>query len=260
MQQIIISAAVFMVVMGCGESSTRAVPVPEPQTDSSAAISYFRYIGEIPVPAGFTRVKEGPGSFGSWLRQVPLKKTKTVYLYNGNVKANQLAQCAVIDIATGHKDLQQCADVVMRLRAEYLFAQKKYSEIAFMDYSGKWYRWNNGGDRAAFDKYLQNVFGWCGSASLEKQLKPVDAFAEIQTGDVLVMGGFPGHAVTVIDMAISARGEKIFMLAQGYQPAQDMHVLVNMNEPGISPWYRIPEWEEVYTPEWTFKKTHLRRW
>jgi Domain of unknown function (4846) len=260
MQIKIISAAIFSAAMGCRESGTPAGPVVKPAVDSTVVIPQSLHIGEIPVPAGFTRVKEGPDSFGSWLRQVPLKKDKTVYLYNGSVKANQLAQYAVIDISTGKKDLQQCADVVMRLRAEYLFSQKKYKEIAFMDYSGKWYTWNNGGDRAAFDQYLQNVFGWCGSASLEKQLKRVNAFDEIQTGDVLVMGGFPGHAVTVIDMAISARGEKIFMLAQGYQPAQDMHVLVNMNEPGISPWYRIPEGEEVYTPEWTFKKTHLRRW
>ena len=132
--------------------------------------SSFKQLNDIPPPNGFTRINASPNSFISWLRKLPLKKDKTVYLYNGKVKPNQSAQFAVVDISTGKTDLQQCADVVMRLRAEYLFAQKKYDSIRFMDYNRKWYNWKGTSNRSQFDTYLQQVFGWCGSASLEKQL------------------------------------------------------------------------------------------
>jgi hypothetical protein len=221
----------------------------------------YRSIGEIKAPAGYTRIEAAGNSFTGWLRTVPLKEDKTVYLYNGTKKRNQLAQFAVINIPTGNQDLQQCADVVMRLRAEYLFKNKMYKDIAFMDYNRKWYRWDGTDDREKFERYLQTVFNWCGSASLEKQLKGVADFNAIKPGDVLIQGGFPGHAVIVADMAINQEGKKVYLLVQGYQPAQDMHVLVNPNDPALSPWYAVDlDGEDVYTPEWHFKKTGLKTW
>ncbi|MBK8952608.1 MAG: hypothetical protein IPM85_10310 [Chitinophagaceae bacterium] len=82
----------------------------------------FATIGAIPAPKGYRR--EVAAAFGGWLRQLPLKKEKTVFLYNGQKKKNQQAQYAVADITTGDRDLQQCADAVIRLRAEYLFSKK----------------------------------------------------------------------------------------------------------------------------------------
>lgn len=219
-----------------------------------------RSIGEIPTPHGYKRVFNRPGSFGEWVRNVGLKDDKTVYLYNAKEKPNQSAQFAVLDISTGKKDLQQCADAVMRLRAEYLFEQQKYDEIAFMDYNGKWYKWQGRNNRGKFDSYLENVFGWCGSASLEKQLEPVNNIEKMQTGDVFVKGGFPGHAILVVDMAENAKGEKVYLLAQGYQPAQDIHVLRNFTDSVLSPWYKLTSEESIRTPEWTFNKSQLKRW
>lgn len=248
--------------MACGQSKNDAPAGTKPGEAGNVSNTSLVYktIGAIPAPDGFKRIVAAPGSFAEWLRLVPLREDKTVYLYNGAVKRNQSAQFAVVDIPVGKKDLQQCADVVMKLRAEYLFAQKKYSEIAFMDYSGKWYKWQVGGNRAAFDNYLQTVFGWCGSASLEKQLKPVNDYNNIQTGDVLVKGGFPGHAVTVVDMATDENGKKVFMLVQGYQPAQDIHVLINPVNNKLSPWYEISDEEIIITPEWQFTKKNLKTW
>jgi hypothetical protein len=218
------------------------------------------HVGEIDTPGGFWRNEAAIGSFEYWLRKLPLKKDNTVYLYNGRPKSNQAAQFSVLDISTGKTDLQQCADVVMRLRAEYLFAARQYDSIRFMDYNGKWYNWSRGDNRAAFDAYLKEVFGWCGTASLEKQLPGVADFSSVKTGDVLVQGGFPGHAMLVADMAINEKGEKIFLLVQGYQPAQDMHVVVNPVDKQFSPWYRVPEGSVIITPEWSFYKNHLHRW
>ena len=51
------------------------------------------------------------------------------------------------------------------------------------------------------------------------------------------------------------------MLVQGYQPAQDMHVLVNPRNGDLSPWYEADDADEtITTPEWTFLKSHLRYW
>lgn len=216
--------------------------------------------GEIPVPAGFQRVLADTGSFAAWLRQLPLKKDKTVYLFNDRPKSNQEAQYAVVDKSRSQKDLQQCADVIMRLRAEYLMDAGLYDQVSFTDYAGKTYPWTGGKNRASFARYLDLVFGFCGSASLEKQLRPVADFGSIQPGDVLVQGGFPGHAVLVTDLAENEKGEKVFMLLQGYQPAQDMHILVNPVDKSLGPWYRIPVGTDLYTPEWHFRTSHLRRW
>jgi Domain of unknown function (4846) len=220
----------------------------------------YKKIGDIPVPEGFERVKADSGSFAGWLRTVPLKKDKTVYLYNGSLKRNQNAQFAVVDIPVGNKDLQQCADAVMRFRADYLYFEKRFSEIAFMDDNHKWYRWSQASDRPAFDLYLQNVYAWCGSASLEMQLKQVNDFNNIRAGDVLVMGGYPGHAMIAVDIAQNDKGKKIFMLAQSYQPAQDIHIVVNPMDEKLSPWYEVNDNEEIITPEWRFKKSNLKTW
>ncbi|NOT52302.1 MAG: hypothetical protein HOP10_13610 [Chitinophagaceae bacterium] len=245
-----------VLLTGCGEPGQPNVELKNP----TEIRPRYGIIEDIQTPAGYKRLDAPEDSFGAWLRRLSLKENKTVYLFNGSVKPNQLAQFAVLDITTGDKDLQQCADAVMRLRAEYLFATKKFDSICFIDYNGKKYQWSGDSDRTKFGPYLENVFGWCGSASLEKQLKPVPDYNSIQIGDVLIRGGFPGHAVLVTDMAINEKGEKIYLLVQGYQPAQDMHVLVNPVDNSLSPWYKVTDSGAIYTPEWTFERSQLRRW
>lgn len=224
------------------------------------AIILPNYVKDIPLPEGFYRVPVKENSFAAWLRQRPLKKDKTVYLYNGMPKRNQLAQYAVLDISVGEQDLQQCADAVMRLRAEYLYDQGSYSQIVFTDNAAHAYSYKNGNNRTAFNNYLRTVFAFCGTASLEKQLKPVGALQNIQPGDVFIKGGFPGHAVMVMDVAQNGKGEKIYLLCQSYMPAQDIHLLKNPADPGSSPWYKVVDNHDVITPEWTFRPGQLRRW
>lgn len=227
---------------------------------SSATTANYETIAAIPPPAGYERIQAGQGSFGEWLRTIRLKKDNHVYLYNGSLKRNQQVQFAVLDMPVGTKDLQQCADAVMRLRAEYLFSQERYTEIEFRDNANKAYRWTKGNDRPGFERYLENVFGWCGSASLEKQLRRVASLKEIQAGDVLIKGGFPGHAMMVVDVAVNKHGKKVYMLAQSYMPAQDIHIVKNPRNDDLSPWYEAGDDATIDTPEWTFEAGQLRRW
>jgi hypothetical protein len=220
----------------------------------------YASVAAIPLPPGFTRVHADSSSFTGWLRRLPLKKNKTVYLYNGILKRNQAAQFAVVDISVGDKDLQQCADAVIRLRAEYLYARKTVAAIDFTDNNLTHYRLPAGANRNTFNKYLEKVFSYCGTASLEKQLVSVNDFNSVAAGDVLIKGGSPGHAMQVIDVAQSATGKRIYLLAQSYMPAQDIHVVVNPANGKISPWYEINTAPLIETPEWIFKKENLKKW
>jgi Domain of unknown function (4846) len=220
----------------------------------------YQTISAIPLPEGYVRANADSNSFAGWLRHLILKEDKTVYLFNGTTKGNQLAQFAVLDISVGNKDLQQCADAVMRLKAEYLFSQKKFTEIIFYDNEKGVYTFTPPYTKQNFAKFMERVFGMCGSASLSKQLETVSDFTTIQPGDVLIRGGFPGHAATVMDVAENAAGKKVFMLAQSYMPAQDIHVLVNPATENLSPWYEVNEENKIITPEYLFYKSELKRW
>ncbi len=232
-------------------------------------------------PAGFTRKKYQPNSYETYLGKLPLKPNGTkVKLHNGDLKENQLAAAAVLDVEVGKENLQQCADAVMRLRAEYLYATKQYSKIHFNFTNGflaDYNTWKQGnrifinGNHVSWKKtrepsdtyndfreYIYMVFRYAGTLSLSKELKAVNIKA-MQPGDVFIQGGSPGHAVLVVDVAENKSGKKVFMLAQSYMPAQDIHILVNNNKPEISPWYEMPEENLLQTPEWTFTTDQLMR-
>jgi hypothetical protein len=185
-----------------------------------------------------------------------------VLTFTGARKWRQDAHVAVLDIDVGKRDLQQCADAIMRLRGEWLFAAARKADIAFNDTDGKRLRFSARRDSgyASFRKYMDYVFAYAGTYSLERELKPVPP-ADIAIGDVFIKGGFPGHAVLVADMAVNAAtGEKRFLLLQSYMPAQDIHVLKNPASADGSPWYSARFEGELVTPEWTFPVGSLKRW
>lgn len=220
-------------------------------------------VSEIPPPEGCRRFKGTDTGFAAWLGNVSLKKDNAVYLYNGQLKGNQEAQFAVLDIPVGRKDLQQCADAVMRLRASWLYSQGRYEEIRFADNNGRMYVCPPSLDSAAFERYLQTVYSWCGTISLAQQLRPIQWFKDIQPGDVLIRGGSPGHAVIVMDVVVNKddMNQKYYMLAQSYMPAQSIHILKNYANKDGSPWYNAQQANRlISTPEWDFYKDELKRW
>lgn len=230
-------------------------------------------------PVGAVREALPSGSFGATLRNHPLLPPNSpVHLHHGGPKGRQDVHAAVLDLSVGTRDLQQCADAVMRLRAEHLFAQGDHSAIRFNFTNGFvaiWDRWRAGdrivveGNRchwvrkAAPDsshaqllRYMDMVFTYAGTLSLAKELKT--ATGPIAVGDVFIQGGSPGHAVVVMDLASSADGDQYFLLAQSYMPAQQMHILLRPDGKGA--WYRNGEGTRLATPEWVFDWSDRKRW
>jgi hypothetical protein len=233
------------------------------------------------TPKGFERMEAGEGSFADYLRNLPLKPhgSKVEY-YNKQIKTRDVYE-AVIDMDIGEKDLQQCADAVIRLRAEYLYQNHLYDRISFSFTNGfkaDYAKWIQGkriivegnkaywveragtiNDYVSFRKYLDTVFAYAGTLSLSQEMKRV-TLEDMEIGDVFLQGGSPGHCVIVVDVAENKEtGERLFMLAQSYMPAQDIHILKNLRENELSPWYSLGFGETLETPEWSFSKDDLMR-
>jgi len=236
-----------------------------------------------PAPEGYEYSTARPSSFAEYIESFPLKAYGAPILkYDGTEIATQHLHEAVFDIDTGTKDLQQCADAIIRLRAEYLFKLKKYDEIKFHFTSGDLMTWNdykngirtfvNGNSvqfkktenfddsRENFRKYLDLVFNYAGTISLNKETKPVLNTSDLKTGDILITAGSPGHIVFIAGVSENKRGEKLFLLAEGFTPAQSIHLLKNPFTREISPWYHLDvNGAETKTARYFFKPSNFRR-
>ncbi|MCW5923534.1 MAG: DUF4846 domain-containing protein [Saprospiraceae bacterium] len=232
-------------------------------------------------PQGYERVTADSSAFAHYLRYLPLKPVGSkVLLHDGREKSNSGVYDAVVDMPIGKKDLHQCADAIIRLRAEYLWRKGRYRDIHFNLTNGfrvDYERWRKGervkvtGNRTSWEQksapsdsyetfwqYLELVFTYAGTLSLSKEMQAVDV-ATMQIGDVFIQGGSPGHAVIVVDMATNEAGQKVFLLAQSYMPAQEIQVLKNSSDGRLSPWYSADFGEVLETPEWKFRRSDLKR-
>lgn len=282
---------ICLLMAGCKGLPTDApaaepeAPAPAPVADGaerSWVLPEGMTVGaRILTPPDFERVAVQTGSFADWLRRLPVKPDGSpVLLYDGTPKAADV-HVAVLDMDVGKRDLQQCADAAIRLRAEYLYQANQRDAITFRftngfeaDYrrwragqriavQGNLTQWQGGAapadDYNTFRKYLDMVFAYAGTQSLEAELKPVN-LSDLEAGMVFIQGGSPGHCVIVMDVAENEAGGKRFLLGQSYMPAQEIHLLKNPGSPDGSPWYTPQDGDALVTPQWTFSWDTLRAW
>lgn len=264
--------------MGCNDAASQYVDNDKTsKSKGSGDTLHLRF----PPPIGFERLGENTNSFGSYLRHLPLKPEGSPLLaFNGEVLEKEGVYAAVVDLPIGKRDLHQCADAVMRLRAEYLWQQARFDEIHFHFTNGfdvaysKWMRgyrvviegnetyWTTEPKSPSntykdFWNYMETIFMYAGTLSLSKELDKVE-LVDMQIGDVFIQGGSPGHAVIVVDMAVNPENqERVFMLAQSYMPAQNLQVLLNPLTNDV--WYNTNQMYPLKTPEWTFDQGSLKR-
>jgi len=231
-------------------------------------------------PTGFHRVDVAPASFAAWLRGLPLRERgAAVRSFRGELvhAGDDPRVSAVVELDVGTRDLQQCADSIMRLDAEWRYATGHRDQIHYPIGHGSslaFTRWSDG-DRPTIDDrdqvtwlqrgkrddshgalraYLDVVFAWAGTASLADSLHRL-ARDQVRAGDFFVLGGHPGHAVLVLDVAVDADGHRRALLGQGFMPAQDFHVLAHDGDP----WFSL-DGDTVATPFWEpFPWSALRR-
>lgn len=282
----LILLAILALFSACTKSQSSQQANSAPETGSiivvEEAIPYPSVIGETATPKGYIRAEAPANSWAEYLRQLPLKPEGTpVYCYDGSKSYWTNSAYGVIDMEIGTQDLQQCADAIIRLRAEWLYQQKRYSDIHFNFTNGfnceylryakgervrvqgnntSWYQ-STGEDYShkTFRKYLDLVFMYAGTASLSRELHKVD-IQDIQIGDIFMQGGHPGHAMLVVDVAQDTiTGDKVILVAQSYMPAQDIHIIAATNK---QPWFFVKDFLEtgyVNLRSWNFELNNLMR-
>jgi len=203
----------------------------------------YATIGDIPAPTGYERIEGNDPAYTDYLRSLPLKEKGTpVNYYNGEKANYQELSYAVVNMPLISND-EQCADVCMRLRSEYLFKTGQYSKIHFTDVNGKTMRYQGGSSRKSLERYLRNVYARSSTYSMDRELE-VRPFGDVQPGDVFVYPAHGnkevGHAIMVADVARNPRnGKCAILLVEGNMPARDIHVLNNMINPITAPWVII---------------------
>ena len=264
----------IFLLAGC---STVLPDEPEP---SFINLHGMTILERIAVPEGYERVPAEDGSLAQFLRNYELKPDdEPVLLYDGRKKGNQRAHVAVFKVPIENEDLQQCADSVMRVFAEYYWHSGQHEKIAFRFTDGflceysKWkqgYRvkfsdngtsWQKsaGYDESyeTFKKYLRIVFSYAGTYSMDEYESETIPLSELEVGDVILKGGSPGHVVMVVDVCKNFDGKKAFLLAQGYMPAQEFHIISNPEHPD-DPWYYEDEMTfPLRTAEYTFADAEM---
>lgn len=182
--------------------------------------------------------------------------------------------------------VEQCADIVVRLVAEYANGNGNADEIVFRSLSGQrieWKRWLQGRyavntDASAiiyhagaartetpreFDEFLTFVMSYVNTASLRRDWREV-APGDIQIGDVLIqpscLGAGMGHMSMVVDACEDSAGNRLYLFVDGYTPARVP--VVRQREPNkpMSAWMTPKEYLEYMdqfgpgnfyrSPEW----------
>lgn len=257
----------------------RAAPLPRQEIDRApypwldgatdlGAVSSLE--DRIAPPPGFTRAELAPRSFGAWLRRLPLTAPGTpVRSYRGDMihPGDHDNVAAVVAIDVGVQNLQQCADAVIRLHAEWLWSQgrRDQSYRAADRTPMPFARWARGervvprgnaiewaatrgksdSSHAAFRSFLDAVFAWTNTVALARDTLAVD-LADLRPGDFVVQPGTPGHSVLVLDLAAAADGRRAVLLGQSYMPAQSFQVL---RPSPASAWF-IVDPAALETPFW----------
>lgn len=191
---------------------------------------------------GYERPKTN-SDFGNWLRFLPLKpEDEDVHKYNGEETTLKesffMKNAGVIDMGVLNK-WQQCADSILRLKAEYHWSKGEFYKIVFPleKQNISYLSWIKKYDhsRKTFYKYLTHIYGNLGTASMKRDFKKINAH-KLDIGDMNVQNktGGVGHIFLILDIIENKKGKRLYLLGQGATPAQEFHIIQPPFQ--FSPW------------------------
>ena len=234
------------------------------------------------VPKGYKRVQYPHGSFQEYLRHYKLKPFGCKIInYDDSEYYWQSGHIGILDISVPKNGLQQCADALIRIRSEYLWDTNRKDEIGFEFTSGHFCSWRTyaegfrpkvKGNKVSFHKmasknhskenfykYLNLIYMYSGTLSLFNELPKINNVSNLKIGDMLIKGGSPGHIIMICDEVVNDKGEKLFLLFQGNTPAQSVHLVKNLEDSDLSPWYTLQKDAIIPVSNYTFGSSNFVR-
>jgi hypothetical protein len=200
--------------------------------------------------SGFRGFPAELGSFAEWLRLLPLAAPATpVRNHRGDivVPGDDEHLAAVVAIDVGTEDVQQSADVILRLHAEWRWFRSDFRMLYLSDnelelplqprQNGE--HLVDAADQsrespdaapqskreyADFRRYLDRVFARSDAPALLAEsvaLPPQD----LEPGAFFLNDRHPAEVLVVLDVATSPTGQRRMLLAQALNPAQDLAVI-----------------------------------
>ena len=272
LSKIIILILLPIVVIGCPVSVQSEKAQSTAPDKKESAQTEHRIIASIETPTDFQRINLDPGSFSEYVRNLPLKPVGTaVYSYDGTLIKDADSVAGVIDWLLP-SEVQQCADVAIRLRAEYLRHVRERDKIVFKSVSGVQisyakglkgkYSLNQSGSAIIysptsktksdsgdeFEKYLHFVMLYANSASLDRDLTEIDA-DKILPGDLYIQPDRSGragigHVSVILDVCEGKEGQRLYLFGYGFIPAQDFHLPLPESGQGVGNWFSLDGWKE----------------
>lgn len=213
-------------------------------------------IVSIPSPAGFIRYEGKDARYAAFIRNLSLLPADSILRYYNGSPNDSLARFYYRRIALPllNKN-EQCADVCMRLRAEYLFTTRQFFNIHFSDTRHHVLRYYYGNNHPSLNRYLKKVFEVANTESMKASM-PVRKLKDIQPGDVFLYDAKSrpssqyGHAMMVADVAVHpATGRKAILLLEGSTPASNIHLVKNLDDPTHSPWFILEDDTNTAEPD-----------
>ncbi|HEX9750127.1 MAG TPA: DUF4846 domain-containing protein [candidate division Zixibacteria bacterium] len=212
------------------------------------------------APEGFGRVAVSDHSFQQRLRSLRLlPDTSPALDWQGNVVFSPAEIGGALEW-TLLGSMEQCADIAIRLVADYQMAQG--DDISVRSLSGDvigWNDWLHGryelnadasslSYRAASERpatadeyasYLRFVMTYANTASLARDW-PTVPDSDLQIGDVLIQpycsGVGMGHLSVIVDACEDRDGDRRYIFIDGYTPARVPIVRQRTSDTAISVW------------------------